>query len=139
MQAMMGRGGGTGTMGGYGAMPGMMGGGASTKKEDLKTLTRTDFVIHIVWQPPSKDDVPKTAEEKSKQIEEDLAAMQKAAAELSGSAPVNVEELSKLSFNRTEKALQAAQQELEQAEAAAEAEAGSPPVDPSATVPAPGP
>ncbi len=44
-----------GMMGGYG---GMMGGPSDPNKE-IKTLTRTDFVIQFLWQPLNADEVPR--------------------------------------------------------------------------------
>ena len=72
---MMGMGGG---MGSGGMMdPRMMSGGmgmmnppgAATKK-NLTTLTRTDFLIQFVWQPPTAEEMPKTPEEFKTKIEE---------------------------------------------------------------------
>ena len=46
-------------------MGGMMGGrmtDAEAKKQ-LKTLTRTDFLLQFVWKPPKPEELPKTEEE----------------------------------------------------------------------------
>ena len=79
--------GGSGGMGGMGDMSGMgsammrnmMGGGmggmgmnpGATKKVQLSTLTRTDFLIQFVWQEPKPDDrlKPGSDEEKTKLAE----------------------------------------------------------------------
>ena len=60
MGGMMRRHDGRGMMG-----EGMMGGrltDAEAKKQ-LKTLTRTDFLLQFVWKPPKQEELPKTEEE----------------------------------------------------------------------------
>jgi type IV pilus assembly protein PilM len=86
--AMMGgsgmMGGGAGMMGGEG-MRGMMGGmrgmmgrdgmmGArltdAEAKKQLKTLTRTDFLLQFVWKPVKQEDLPKTEEDQKTKVKE---------------------------------------------------------------------
>ena len=33
-------------------------------KKQMKTLTRTDFLLQFVWKPPKPDELPKTEEER---------------------------------------------------------------------------
>jgi hypothetical protein len=47
---------------------GMMPGAANQPK--LTTLTRTDFLIQFVWQPPKPEEKPKTPEERKTKIAE---------------------------------------------------------------------
>ena len=54
---------------------GMMGTSAQ-EKDKLTLLTRTDFLIQFVWQPPKPEDQPKTEEERKEklaEIEKELA------------------------------------------------------------------
>ena len=85
MMSVMGGMGGPGGGGGVPGvgMPGMMGGmskgGATSKgkEQEVSYLTRTDFIIHVLWQPPKPEDQPKDddaiakkAEERTKQRED---------------------------------------------------------------------
>jgi type IV pilus assembly protein PilM len=57
-----------------GPMGGMLGGGAQADlKKQMKTLSRTDFLLQFVWQPPKTDDQPKTDEERSEKVKKLLA------------------------------------------------------------------
>ena len=138
------RGGGMAGMTMSGGYPGAsnMGGAMGANKEDLKTLTRTDFIIQFVWQPPTKEEMPATDEEAEQKVQEILTAMQESEKDLQGVAKVDVEALSKKSFQRSEQALEQARQEFEEDAAAAKAANGdgdaAPPVDPSATTAPPG-
>ena len=68
-------------------MPGMdsygpmgMRGNLPQEKDKLTTLTRTDFLIQFVWQPPKPEDQPKTEEERKErlaEIEKELAEAEK--------------------------------------------------------------
>ncbi len=113
-----------GSMGaaGYGAK------GAAKKAPDLKTLTRTDFKIEFVWQPPKADEPPKDLAEITK-------AMAEAAEKSKGAAEVIVDE-SKLEAASVEKSARLLEKRNSAAGGAPEAEA--PPATPSPT-PAPGP
>jgi type IV pilus assembly protein PilM len=51
-----------------GMNPGM--GVGAAQKKNLKTLTRTDFLIQFVWQPPKPEEMPKTPEEMKTKVEE---------------------------------------------------------------------
>jgi type IV pilus assembly protein PilM len=62
--------GGKGMMGRGGVMGGMMGSGQDEMSKKLSYLTRTDFLIQFVWQPPKPDDRPKDAEERKAKLEE---------------------------------------------------------------------
>ena len=58
----------------YGPMG--MRGNLPQEKDKLTTLTRTDFLIQFVWQPPKPEDQPKTDEERKEklaEIEKELA------------------------------------------------------------------
>ena len=85
MRGMSGPGMTGGVPGGGGGMQGMQGmrdmmsgmgasmygaGGASQAdlKKQLKTLTRTDFLIQFVWQPPKPEERPKTDEERAEAL-----------------------------------------------------------------------
>ena len=49
---------------------GWMGGMGRLSEEEakkLKTLTRTDFLLQFVWQPPKPEELPKTAEDTGRQ------------------------------------------------------------------------
>jgi type IV pilus assembly protein PilM len=59
--------------GGAGGMMGMMGPAGKADedaKKNLKTLTRTDFLLQFVWQPPKPEEVPKTPEERDAKIKD---------------------------------------------------------------------
>ena len=43
-------------------------------KKKLVTLTRTDFLIQFVWQPPKPEERPKTPEELNAKIAETVQA-----------------------------------------------------------------
>ncbi len=78
---------GAGMMGGSGnasmqAMMERMGGGYGVNKmsdadakKNLKTLTRTDFLIQFLWVPVKPEDRPKTPEERAQKIKEIATAM----------------------------------------------------------------
>jgi type IV pilus assembly protein PilM len=67
-----------------GMMAGMMGGGmfgtgkmaAEDAKKQLKTLTRTDFLLQFVWQPLKPEEQPKTVEERDAKIKEFQSKME---------------------------------------------------------------
>jgi type IV pilus assembly protein PilM len=63
-----------------GMMGNMMGGGARLTTEDtkkqLKTLTRTDFLIQFVWQPLKAEEQPKTDEERIAKYKEFKSKME---------------------------------------------------------------
>ncbi|WZO97603.1 type IV pilus assembly protein PilM [Isosphaeraceae bacterium EP7] len=137
MMGMMGRqqgggmpGGGMGMPGGMGGREGMMGmmmgrqggmmggmGTAATK--NLTTRPRTDFMIQMVWQPP-------TPEAPSKSIAEIQAAMTEAATKNKGvSRPPSDEALAASSSKATNKAIEDFKKTLQKVEAAvAKAEGG---------------
>jgi type IV pilus assembly protein PilM len=74
MGGMMGR----GMMGAMGG--GMMGGrmNDADAKKQLKTLTRTDFLLQFVWKAPKQEGPPKTEEEQKKSLEEVVTKMTEA-------------------------------------------------------------
>jgi type IV pilus assembly protein PilM len=91
----MGSGMGGGEMGGYAGMGrmygrqqmdmmgpmGMMGGGGvadAEAKKRIKYLTRTDFLIQFVWQPPKVEEMPKTDEERETKIKEEITKLTEA-------------------------------------------------------------
>ena len=72
-----------GAMGGgmMGAMGGGMMGGRmndADAKKQLKTLTRTDFLLQFVWKTPKQEGPPKTEEEQKKSLEEVVTKMTEA-------------------------------------------------------------
>jgi type IV pilus assembly protein PilM len=52
-------------MGGMNAGMGLQG-----ARKSVKTLTRTDFLIQFVWQPPKPEEMPKTPEEMKTKVDE---------------------------------------------------------------------
>jgi type IV pilus assembly protein PilM len=102
MEGMMGgQMGGRGGMGGMGMMGmggmGMMSG--MTKNEDMEYLTRTDFVIYVVWQPPTEENpAPEPAEL--------VKALQEAQAKYKNQVQVNMEEFEKESAAESEQLIQ---------------------------------
>ena len=63
-----------GSMGGMSEMMGMHGrhgwacrATAADAKKQLKTLTRTDFLLQFVWKPVKPEELPKTEEERKDQ------------------------------------------------------------------------
>jgi hypothetical protein len=98
-------------------------------------LSRTDFVIQLIWKPPAKDALPKdTADERTK-IEELAKKLQEAQSKTKGAVTVNVEQLEKESLDESrkieEKVIKAIQS------AAQDAAAGSTPGATPATTPPP--
>jgi type IV pilus assembly protein PilM len=78
---------GSGMMGGMpggGMMRGMQGGmmgGTMTDAEkqiQLKTLTRTDFLLQFVWKTPKPEELPKTEDDQKKSLDELVAKMTEA-------------------------------------------------------------
>jgi type IV pilus assembly protein PilM len=90
MSGMRGGGGGSpmGPAMGMGRMAGRMGemmggpmsGGlsAADAKKQLKTLTRTDFLLQFVWKPVKRDELPKTPEDEKAKIKEIVDKMRDA-------------------------------------------------------------
>jgi type IV pilus assembly protein PilM len=121
-------------MGGPG-MPGMMGAPAraANAKDQMTYLTRTDFKIELVWQPPKPESLPKTDEERTAKIEE-LAKSLREAASKKGAPSLDEASLAKASRDESEQALTKAMvQEQVRLEAAQKAEGEAP-----AAAPAPG-
>ncbi len=60
---------------GAGMMGGSMGGSraAAEAKKDLKTLTRTDFLIQFLWKPTPPEDLPEDPEQRKAKLEEQAA------------------------------------------------------------------
>jgi type IV pilus assembly protein PilM len=65
-------------MGGMNSMYGQGGGAQADLKKHLKTLTRTDFLIQFVWQPPKPEDRPKTDEERAEKLKSIIADLTEA-------------------------------------------------------------
>ncbi len=80
-------------MGGMSPMMGMGGPQDPSLKKQLVTLTRTDFLIQFVWQPPTPDQVPKTPEELRAKITEIYKQMTDADKNKSQVVPPNESEL----------------------------------------------
>jgi type IV pilus assembly protein PilM len=116
------KGGGRGGMGGSGGMPGsgMMGGmpgggmmrgmggmmgGTMTdteKKIQLKTLTRTDFLLQFVWKPPKQEELPKTEEDQKKSLDELVAKMTEAQKNNPAVTMPKLEEIQAVSLKKSE-------------------------------------
>jgi type IV pilus assembly protein PilM len=121
MQERMGRGMGMG----MGMGPGM---GAATKKEDIDYLTRTDFKIEFLWQPPNPTDLPKTDEERIAKIQELAKAMVAENEKKKGAIQFDETALAKLSEAQSKQALDTFSEEMkkEQEAASSAAEAATP-------------
>jgi type IV pilus assembly protein PilM len=104
-----------GGMGGGGPMSGMgmagrgmmrMGGISpmtdAEAKKNLKTLTRTDFLLQFVWQPPKPDDQPKTEDEQSAKIKEIVDKMTEAQKNNPAVTLPKVEDLQAASLKKTQ-------------------------------------
>jgi type IV pilus assembly protein PilM len=63
-------------MGGMAGGP--MGGSDADLKKQMKTLTRTDFLIQFVWQPVKPEEQPKTVEEREAKLKEKRDELTKA-------------------------------------------------------------
>ena len=104
----MGAGGMSSMMAGMGRMGmggGMMGGNTMTAaeaKKNLTTLTRTDFLLQFVWQPPKSDEQPKTAEEHDAKIKEFVDKMTEAEKNNPAVTMPKVEDLQAASLKKTE-------------------------------------
>jgi type IV pilus assembly protein PilM len=109
----------------------MMGGGGmggaaakAKEKEKLSLLTRTDFLIQLVWQPIKTEDAPKTPEELKEKIDEEIKKMVEAQknSEVRIPTPEEVEKASLAQSKVVENALLKVQQ---QAQAAAKTNGGA--------------
>jgi type IV pilus assembly protein PilM len=67
-----------GGMGMAGGMYGQAGGAQAELKKQMKTLTRTDFLIQFVWKPKKEDERPKTKEEETEQLKKIVADLTEA-------------------------------------------------------------
>ncbi len=86
---------------GGGMRPGLSGGkAADAKAPEVKLLTRTDFKIEFIWQPPKPDDKPRDLAEIRKQLDDAVAASKGAIKD------INVEALSKASEEKSERVIQ---------------------------------
>ena len=119
----------TGGMNGLMGKMGSRGGGSrgvakADKDPDLKTLTRTDFKLEFVWQPPKEG-------EPSKDTAEYLKAMAEAEAKSKGAVTVTVDEkaMEDASLEKSAQLVEQLNAEMEAGGAAAPA-AGTPPVAP---------
>ncbi len=158
MQAMMGMMGGKGMeaagegMPGMPGMPGMGGchgeagndegmmgmGMPKSSSKDVTTLTRTDFKIEFVWQPPKPEEAPKTPEEVGEKLTELRKSMSEAAEKSKGSVRAFDEsKLLELSLKESEeaktKAIQQIQEQLKKSAPAAgqPAAEGAQPAEPA--------
>jgi type IV pilus assembly protein PilM len=91
-----------GRMGGRMGM-GMMGNPADAEaKKNLKTLTRTDFLLQFIWKPLTPEEQPKTDEERDAKIKEIIAKVTEAEKNNPAVTMPKVEELTKASLKKTE-------------------------------------
>jgi type IV pilus assembly protein PilM len=94
---------GSGTPGGR-MMGGMPGGNKAATGKDVSYLTRTDFIIQVVWQPPKPEDAAKDEAEVKKKFE-DLAKAMEDAVKKKGLPTLDDSALAKTSIESTKKAL----------------------------------
>jgi len=85
-----------GMMGMYG---GRTGGSAKSEKPEMKTLTRTDFKIDFIWQPPAPGTKPRDLKEIEKELNE-------AAAKFKGAISLDEAKLSKASEEKSARRLE---------------------------------
>ena len=71
-------------------------------KKNLKTLTRTDFLLQFVWQPPKPEEQPKTDEERDAKIKEIVEKMTEAQKNNPAVTMPKVEDLQAASLKKTE-------------------------------------
>jgi type IV pilus assembly protein PilM len=87
---------------------GMMGAGGmnamtdAEAKKNLKTLTRTDFLLQFVWQPPKLDEQPKTDEERAARMKDFIDKMTEAEKNNPAVTMPKVEELAAASLKKTQ-------------------------------------
>jgi type IV pilus assembly protein PilM len=82
---------------------GMMGNPTDAEaKKNLKTLTRTDFLLQFIWQPPKPEDQPKTDEERDAKIKEIVEKMTEAQKNNPAVTMPKVEDLTKASLKKTQ-------------------------------------
>ena len=88
-------------------------------------LTRTDFLIQFIWQPPKAEDKPKDAEEAKTKLEEETKKLIEAQ---KNQSVVNIKEadLEKASLQQSQVIDTALQDAQQKAVAAAGAAAGAP-------------
>jgi type IV pilus assembly protein PilM len=139
MEGMMASGGMSGMMGGRGAMMaegGLLGAPGKSADKDMTYLTRTDFKIEFVFQPPKPQDQPKDDAERLKKFEEIKKAMDEAKSK-AGAVSLDEGELAKASAEQSLKAftaaLEQAKQEIQAAQGGTSPDAAA---QPAATAPA---
>jgi type IV pilus assembly protein PilM len=117
-------------MGGMSGMGGAPGAPAKGKTEDVSYLTRTDFMIEFVWQPPKPEEQPKTKEELDTWVAEKKKAMDEAVAKSPG-AELDETAFTKMSLQQSDAAFQKIVQQLDAAQKAAApaAEGAVPPAE----------
>lgn len=95
-------------------MRGMMGGNVGMTKDETKnlvTLTRTDFLIQLLWQPPKPEDLPKTDEDRKTKLEEIFKKVHEAEKD-SPAITVKESEIVKASLQQSEAVTKAIVQEV---------------------------
>jgi type IV pilus assembly protein PilM len=65
-------------MGNMGGMSGQVGGAQADLKKQMKTLTRTDFLIQFVWKPLTEEERPKNDEERAEKLKKIVALLTEA-------------------------------------------------------------
>jgi hypothetical protein len=83
--------------------PGLMGPLDDATKKNLTTLTRTDFLIQFVWQPPKPEEMPKTPDDWKARREEVIKAVTEAEKSKSAVTMPREEALEVLSRNESQK------------------------------------
>jgi type IV pilus assembly protein PilM len=115
-----------GRMGGpMGGMFGGAGAGQSGKAEDMKTLTRTDFIIQFAWQPPTPEEAPKTPEELEEQVKALREKMIEASKQFKGAVTIDEGALQKESIKASEKLAKELIEEVQKAQGNAQAPQGA--------------
>ena len=71
-------------------------------KKNLKTLTRTDFLLQFIWQPPKPEEQPKTDEERDAKIKEIIEKVTEAEKKNPAVTMPKVEDLQAASLKKTE-------------------------------------
>ena len=71
-------------------------------KKQLKTLTRTDFLLQFVWKPPKPEEQPKTEEEAEAKIKEIVDKMTEAEKNNPAVTMPKVEDIQAASLKKSE-------------------------------------
>jgi type IV pilus assembly protein PilM len=81
---------------------GFMGTSTAAAKKDLKTLTRTDFLLQFAWKPPKPEDLPKTEDDEKNKIKDFVDKMKEAEKNNPAVTMPKVEEIQAASLKKSE-------------------------------------